>query len=266
MTRTFFVWAILAPLASAVSFSVNSEEAGQKRLEQEFLGQTLSQSANTYIALKNVNVRKAPRTKSTRVGRFRKGVRITAVGRAKGTKWVAVRKDGKNMGFIYGGALAAVPDGTLNSVITGKLKTFDQPACDYAIKFEGKNKISGELQITSDYEVSLVCKNKNKNIKFLATMFITELPYKDYKTQVYQVNVDLPGVLSEEADVMSVTSLYHLNKSHLVFEAVTNPSMARKMNNLTKTVKSIPEVLEAAVQFSHQIWGPAVWRSVAGGN
>ena len=237
-----------------------------KRLEEEFLGQTLSRSANTFITLKDVNVRQAPRTKSARVGRFRKGVRINAVGRAKGTKWVAVRKDGKNVGFIYGTALAAVLDGKLNSVITGNLKTFDQPTCGYSIKFEGKNKISGELQITSDYEVSLVCKNKHKKIKFLATMFITELPYRDYKSQVYQVNVDLPEVLSNEADVMSVTSLYHPKKNHLVFEAVTNPRMARKMNNLTKTVNSIPEVLEAAVQFSHRIWGPEVWKSVAGGN
>ena len=71
-----------------------------------FLGKTLSAAAATYFVLKDANVRGGPLTKSPRVGRMQKGIRIRAAGKAKGTNWVAVRKKGEDWGFIYGTTLA----------------------------------------------------------------------------------------------------------------------------------------------------------------
>ena len=252
-------------LAIAFPFQAIAQLSSQKELNKKFLGKALSPSPSTYLTLRDVNVRRAPLTKSAKVSRFRKGVRVSAAGKAKGTGWIAVRRDGKDLGFIYGTALVAVLDGRLESGISGKLSNTGQPRCDYTIKFDGKNKVKGDVQVTSDYQVSLACTIDNKLVKFVATMFITELPYRNLRKEIYQVNVDLPRVMDGGGEVMSVISLYYFARSQLVFEALTNPSMARKVSGLKKTVKSIPEVLVSALNFSHRVWGSAVWKIIATG-
>ena len=143
-----------------------------------------------------------------------------AIGKAKGTKWIAIEKDGMELGFIYDKALAIVLDGQLNSALLGKLEFSGQPNCNYTIKFDSKNKVRGDLQVTSDYWVSFTCNIKGKKVKFVATMFITELPYQERKKNIFQVNVDLPAVTDDEGEVMSVTSLYHFSKEKLVFKHI----------------------------------------------
>ena len=93
-------------------------------------------------------------------------------------------------------------------------------------------------------------------------MFITELPYQKRKKNIFQVNLDLPGVVGDDGEIVSVVSLYNLNKRILVFEAVTNSRVGKKISGLRKSVKSIPEILKAAVEFSYRIWGPNVWNTV----
>ena len=97
-------------------------------------------------------------------------------------------------------------------------------------------------------------------------MFITELPYKVRRKNIFQVNVDLPGVVGGNGDIVSVISLYNLKKSILAFEAVTNSRPGEKISRHRKSVKSIPEILKAAVEFSYKIWGPKVWKSLESGN
>ena len=107
---------------------------------------------------------------------------------------------------------------------------------------------------------------KGKKVKFSATMFITELPYQRRKKNIFQVNLDLPGVVGDDGEIVSVVSLYNLNKRILEFEAVTNSRVGKKISSLKKSVKSIPEILNAAVEFSYKIWDPGVWKSVEHGN
>jgi hypothetical protein len=122
--------------------------------------------------------------------------------------------------------------------------------------------VRGDPQITSDYTVTLSCIIKGKKVKILATMFITELPYKERRKNIFQVNLDLPGVVGDDGEIVSVISLYNLDKRILVFEAVTNSSVGNKISGLRKLVKSIPEILKAAVEFSYRIWPPNVWNTV----
>ena len=265
-TILFLVLATAVALVVAIPFQAIAQRSSQNEFDRKFLGKALSPSAGTYLTLRDVNVRRAPLTKSARVSRFRKGVRIRAAGKAKGTAWVAVRRDGKDLGFIYGTVLAAVLDGKLDTAISGKLNNTGQPSCSYTIKFDTKSKVNGHLQVTSDYQITLACNIDKRRVKFVANMFITELPYRDIRDEIYQVNVDLPRVAGEGGEVMSVTCLYHYYKNQLVFEALTNPNMARKVTGLKKKVKSIPEVLIAALEFSYRLWGPAVWRIIVGGN
>ena len=130
---------------------------------QKFLGQILSASAATYIVLTDANVRGKPLTKSPRVGRMRKGIRIQAAGKAKGTNWVAVRKEGEDWGFIYAAALAPVLDGSVSAPLSGRLAGDDLPECEYNIRYEGRHPVDGDVQIISDYAVALSCDLKAKN-------------------------------------------------------------------------------------------------------
>ena len=257
-TWTLRVLALIACTNLMLPLQLNAQLMENNGLDKKFLGHTLGDSAGVYITLKDV--------KSARVGIVQRGVRLIAVGRAKGTKWIGIKKNGKEFGFIYGTALTAVLDGKLNSSISGVLESDGKPTCNYTINFDAKHKVSGDPQITSDYSVTLSCIIKGKKVKFSATMFITELPYQKRKKDIFQVNLDLPGVVGDDGEIVSVVSLYNLNKRILVFEAVTNSRVGKKISGLRKSVKSIPEILKAAVEFSYRIWGPNVWKRVEFGN
>ena len=242
---------------------VNAQPINKPHLEKKFLGKILNPTHRHYIALKDVNVRNAPLTKAAKVTVIRKGTRIIAAGKAKGTKWIAIKKDGKNLGFVYNSALVVVLNGELNSDLTGKLQFSSQPNCSYTLKFDGKHEVKGHLQITSDYWISFTCKIKGEDVKFIGKMFITELPYRDRKKNIFQVNLDLPTVTDSEGEVMSVTSLYNMSKNILMFEDVTVPSMANKLSSTSKMVKTVPEILKTAVELAYRIWGPLVWKYLA---
>ena len=100
-TWTLRVLALIACTNLMLPLQLNAQLVENNGLDQKFLGHTLGDSAGIYITLKDVNVRKAPFTKSAKVGIVRKGVRLVAVGRAKGTKWIGIKKNGKEFGFIY---------------------------------------------------------------------------------------------------------------------------------------------------------------------
>ncbi|MDG2032807.1 MAG: hypothetical protein P8J29_02605 [Rhodospirillales bacterium] len=228
-----------------------------------FLGQTLSAAAPDYFVLKDANVRGKPLTKSPRVGRMRKGMRIQAAGKAKGTNWVAVRKEGKDWGFIYAAALAPVLDGAISRPFTGKLAGVDLPECEYTVRYEGRHPVDGDVQIISDYAVALSCDLKGRKLAFTATMFLTELPYQDLRKDIFQLNVDLPEVKDKEEEIMSVTSLYEYGKKEVAFDAVTIASLARTQPKTKKKADAIPAVLTAALEFAHAIWGPGVWAALS---
>ena len=249
----------------APPFQVNAQLVENNLSEKKFLGKILVRSPSRYITLKDVNVRKGPKTSAPKITTISKGVRVSAAGKAKGTKWIAIKKDGKDLGFVYGRVLATVLDGRLNSSLKGNLESSGQPQCDYTINFDAKHKVKGDLQVTSDYWVSFICKIKGKTVNFLAAMFITELPYLERKKNIFQINVDLPSVVDISGEVMSVTALYHLLKGKLLLENVSVSSMANKVSSYRKQVKTVPEILEAAVELSYRIWGRKVWESLERG-
>ena len=255
-----------ACLHSVMPVQVNAQLAEKILLDQKFLGKILVRSPSRYITLKGVNVRKAPKTSASKVTTIPKGVRVLAAGKAKGTKWIAIIKDGKDLGFVYSNALAAVLDGKLSSSITGTLEAPGQPKCNYTINFDAKHKVKGDLQVTSDYWVSFACQIRNTTVKFLAAMFITELPYLEQKRNIFQVNVDLPSVVDSGGEVMSVTSLYYLQKRKLLLENISIPSMAKKVSSPSRQVKTVPEILRASINLAYRIWGVRVWRTLGDGN
>ncbi len=228
----------------------------------------LSPSAKTFLVLKDVNVRAAPKTKSERVGRLGKKEQVKAAGKAKGTEWVAILKNGKNFGFVYGTALVPMIDGRLLGPLKGNLEAIKKggeklPPCHYKIQFEGKVKVEGDMQIMSDYQLAMQCDYEKKTLKFNAAMFITELPYLDAQKPIYQINVDLTNIPFEDEDVFAVTVLYHALKNEIIFEAVNNETMMAPGKIANKKVSNLSAALKGAVAMAHQSWGPKIWAELA---
>ncbi len=228
----------------------------------------LSPAAQRYLVLKDVNVRVGPETKSKRIGRLRKRELVKAVGKAQGTDWVAVLKNGKNFGFVYGTALVPMIDGALSAPISGNLAARTVggrklPPCHYQIQFESKMKVQGVLQITSDYLLGMECDYKKKTIKIKATMFVTELPYLDIKKPIYQINVDLFDIQMGDEDVFSATVLYNVPKKVIVFDGVNKETLRAKGKIATKNVSDLPAALKGAVAMAYQSWGAKIWDQLA---
>ncbi|MBT3915283.1 MAG: hypothetical protein HOF23_02860 [Rhodospirillaceae bacterium] len=228
----------------------------------------LTPAAKTYLVIKDINVRQKPLTKSKRVGRFKQKSIVQAVGKAKGTEWIAVKKDGKNFGFVYGTALVPMIDGKLTQPINGNLsaKTIGKmklPPCHYKIHFEGRVKVEGDLQITSDYQLPVQCDFKKKTLKFTATMFMTELPYLDNRKPIYQINVDVHDIPMEDEDVFSSTILYHILKKEITFDGVNKEDMRSDGKIAKMKAASVIEALKGAVAMAHQSWGPKIWAALA---
>ena len=241
---------------------------GHGRADDLFANIQLSPSAKTYLVLKDVSVRAKPRNKSTRVGRLRKNERVGAIGKAKRTKWVAVKKGGKNIGFVYDKALVPVIDGSLmkpisSNIVVGEKSEGKLWPCYYKIKFIGKVKIKKSLQVTSDYDLEMECDYKKKTIKINATMFLTELPYLENKKPIFQINVDLYNIPMGAEDIFSTTVLYHALKNKIVFDGVNKEPLKSKEKIIKKEALDLRAVLKGAVAMAHQSWGPIVWSELA---
>ena len=92
--------------------------------------------SGTYLVSRDVRVRAEPRTRSGEINRLSKGERVQAVGRPKESAWLAVSKDGKNLGFVYSPVLLPLIDGTLDDDLKGKASFGGGLSCDYAVRFE----------------------------------------------------------------------------------------------------------------------------------
>ncbi len=228
----------------------------------------LSPAFETYLVLTDVNVRAKPLTKSRRIGRLRKNERVSAVGKAEKTEWIAVKKGQKKLGFVYGKALLPVIDGSLirpiKNNITAKTKSRAKLwPCSYQVRFIGKVKIKNSKQITSDYDMKMTCKYRGKIINFSATMFLTELPYLGDKRPIFQINVDLYNIPRGADDMFSTTLLYQLMKNKIIFDRVNKESLKSREKISDRDVTGLKAVLMNAVEMAHQSWGPIVWSELA---
>jgi len=233
-----------------------------------FANVQLSPTVKTFLVLKDVNVRGKPKNRSARLGRLRKNERVTAIGKAKRTKWIAVKKGGKNLGFVYGKALVPVIDGKLikpisSNIVSQKNSENTFSPCKYKIKFVGKVKVEGSLQITSDYNLEMECDYKKRTIKINATMFLTELPYLDNKQPIFQINVDLYNIPIGAEDMFSTIILYYALENQIKFDRVNKEPLRSKERILNKEAGNLSEVLKGAVVMAHQSWGPIIWSELA---
>jgi len=225
------------------------EEDLSKGIERKFLGFTINVSDKTYLVVKDANVRAGPKTKYRRVGKLQKGVRINTVGNVKGTKWIAIERNNKDFGFVYIKVLSRVLEGKLMSPVNGTIMKDGRPRCIYTLSFIKKTVFPGFSQIISDYTVVFACKIISKKIKFVANMFLTELPYKQKDRNIFQITVDLPNVTDKNGEIISGTSFFDVGRNLLTFEAAFNSKNSGDRVKYRSKARSIPEALKSAIEW-----------------
>lgn len=231
--------------------------------DEVYRGVTIKPLSGRYLVLKDVNVRAGPKTKSKRIGRLRAGEWVDAFGRPKDAAWIAVKKDGKKIGFVFAPVLVPIIDGELKKPVSGKISARKNIKCDFTIKFVGKSKVQGEVFKISDYESHFNCQQKNKKFKFFLPMFITEGPYQVSKKPHYQISIDILQVDIDNFDQrLSTILIYQHNKKRVVYDAITVKEFGKKPAIQFKKAKSVSSALKGAVEIAAGAWGPKIWKAL----
>ena len=248
----FYSWLALCPAAVVAA-------------DKEYRGVTLKPLSGRYLVLKDVNVRAGPKTKTKRIGRLKAGEWVEAFGRPKDASWIAVKKDGEQLGFVFAPMLVPIIDSTLKKPLSGKIKEVNNIKCSYTIKFIGKNSVQGEVFKTSDYEVYFKCRKKSRPFEFIAPMFITEGPYQVSRKPHYQISIDLLQVDSKKYEEhFSSIIIYQHNKKRVGFDTLTVKELGIKPTVKSKRAKSVSSALKGAVEIAVSTLGPEVWQSLVG--
>jgi len=229
----------------------------------EFMGVEVKHHTQDYIVTTDANVRAKPLTKSKKVGKLKKRQRVKVIGKAPGA-WVAIRLDGKDLGFVYEPILIGVLDGTLEEPLVGTVKKTGHPDCQYTITYQGKSEAEGQLFEIADYEVHWRCQRDGTVGEFSTPMFMTEGPYKKSKKPSYQVTVDIVDPEGDLDEVISTTVFYDRNNSTISFDGVSEKRFAGKPDVLEVFVRSLPSALRAGVEMSYQAWSEPLWKVLLG--
>lgn len=216
------------------------------------MGTPITPAAGTFLVKQDANVRATPKTASKRVAALKKNERIDVVGKGPGA-WMAVRKDGADLGFVYGTLLVPLVDGTLKTPLIGRTAQHKDISCIYSARFIGKNPVSGEAFETSDYDVVFKCTAGKQELSFAAYMFIAEAPYQLSRKPEFQINIDVPQFGTGE-QLLSTIFLYQKAKERVVFDSVGRAGFQRKPKSATRPAKSVAEALRGAIEMAPMTW------------
>ena len=227
-----------------------------------FLGVEVKPTRGNYLVTKDVNVRALPKTASKRLSGLKKGEKVQGAGNPKDAAWIAVRLDGKDLGFVYAPVLLPLLDGKIENEIAGKTDVGNGRQCIYNIRFEAKSQVDGELFEIADYEVSYVCTLKGATTKFSALMFMTEAPFIVSKSFVHQITIDLQSVADEIDDVLSTNFLLNLNKKVLFFDSVSLTKLGKKPAFKSYATSDLKSALKIVAEVAPSLWTEVVWKNL----
>ncbi len=229
--------------------------------EMNFLGINVTPAPGKYLVEKDVNVRSAPKTDAARVGGLDAGQVVQVIGRAPGTVWLAVIKDGAPFGFVYGNVLSPVVDGSIDQDVTGEVQVAPGHRCGFRVRYIGSSEGAEQAVLASDYDTTIVCERGDMRIRFPAQMFMTEIPFDgSNKHRVFQINVDLLDTLHDLDEVFSTIMLFDLDNGEVRFDGVTEESYAKAdvpIGALPAT--EVPRALASAVELALTHWSPKAW-------
>ncbi len=224
----------------------------------------LSPASGTFMALKNVNIRAKPETGSKRVTRLAKGEHVEVIGRPKDAAWLAVKRDGKKLGYVYAPVMLPLIDGSLKKIAEGKIAAGKSAMeCSFAIRFDSRNPTENSIFSTFDYDISFDCSGAAGKLSFLAFMFITEAPYDSSSKQAYQINVDVLGVGEMFDEPVSAIFIYKRKKGKVVFDSVSQKEFSSPPDILEKPAENVRQALVGAVEMAVVSWNKKLWQALA---
>jgi hypothetical protein len=227
------------------------------------MGHPVTPGPGIYVVTKDLNVRDAPETAGKKVGSFQEGERIAVVGKAKGS-WMAVRADGKNLGFVYGPVLMPLIDAVIQEPLVG---TVSMPGgtCAYRIVFEGESPIEAQMFNSVDYRTVLECQRNGRSFAFEVPMFITEGPYNGGTRSIYQIGMDVLELAQEYERVFSTNLLYDAEKGQVRLDSVSvdkyldGDAKSGKAGKRTAPAAGVAQALASALEVAVRGWSPAFW-------
>ncbi len=218
-----------------------------------------------YLVLKDVNVRAKPENGAKRVGRLSSGDKVEAVGRVKGP-WLAVRAQGKMLGFVYAGILMPLIDGGLSDPVSGEVNVAVMGSCGYSIEFIGKSEAEPQRFEFADYGVEWRCKKTGAGaaeISFHTPMFLSEGPFQGTRSPVHQITVDVLELSGSLEEVFSTHLLWDRDAGVLKFDSATVKKFVRTKPPEPQSAKSLAGALKKAVETAAAVWTDAVWAALA---
>jgi len=217
--------------------------------------------AGLYEIKKDVNVRAGPGTDFKRLSGLKAGARVRAIGKVRGTSWMAISKDGETLGFVYTPILVPVVDGALGEQFFGSYMAQDPKdgvACDYRFRFEGKTRVEGGDFETADYEVRFRCASQVGAKIFYAHMFLTEAPVKS-KKGLHLIGLDVRSIGDGMEEFLTTRYLYHPKTGDMTFEGHSLPRFAIPPKVQAFETDGIKDALTQALEASVASWTMEAW-------
>ncbi|MEK9751967.1 MAG: SH3 domain-containing protein [Rhodospirillaceae bacterium] len=246
-------------VAGILPFAATAEDASGLKV----LGIAVKPAEGDYLVLKDVNVRAKPDNNAKRVAKLSNGDKVEAVGRVKGP-WYAVRQRGKVLGFVYGGILMPVVDGTLSEPVTGKIELAVIGRCEFAVEFVGKSEAEPQRVEFADYAVQWRCTDPSgQKLQFTTPMFLSEGPYQGTRAAVHQITVDVLELAGGLEEVFSTHLLWDRDAKQIKYDSATEKKFIHAKPPAPQPAKTLAEALRKAVDTAAQCWTEAVWVALA---
>ena len=231
-----------------------------------FLGVDITPPGGLYVAPRAVVVRAQPSAEGRRVGSLAAEDRVEAVGRAGGAAWLAVRRDGRDLGFVPAASLMALIDGQVDEVLRGTVQPAEGPACSYAIRFSGKSSVPGLPFETADYDVLWSCTATGRRFEVYSFLFVTEGPIAVPAGQQHQISVDVPAIAAGYDRVLSTVLLYDPERQVVRLDRAPDKVLAVANVHQERAAVGVAEALRAAAELAAASWPPAVWLRLMAGD
>jgi len=228
------------------------------------MGSHVTPSPGTYVAEQDLQIRAQPKNDGKRVGMIAKGDVITVLGKAVGSSWLAVTRQGKPYGFAYGPKLTPILDGAIDNDVTGEINVAIGHRCGYRISFLGRSEVEGRLSRVSDYEAIVVCERNGKRLRFPAQMFMTEAPIDPKgRKRIFQINVDLLDGMHGLDDIFSTSMHYDQDGGQVRFDQVSEETYGRKMPTIPfLPATSVPKAIGSAMDIALSTWSDKAWNDI----
>jgi len=237
------------------------------RAEITFDPDQLEGPKGPHLVIKSrVNVREKPANTGKKLSKLSKKDIVTVLGRAKGTQWLLVRRDGQNIGYVYAPSLTPMIDASLKDALSGQidLSEKDKPDCSYQLTYEGRAIEDDIVFVSSDYLAYFKCQMGFDIFRFNAMMFMSEVPHDLGNRPIYQITLNLPDIATGYEEFLSATALYHQDKEKVVMDAVSLKAFKEKNLQQSAPAKTPKQALKAALGLQLDSFNAKAWQIISG--